>query len=604
MSDKDEKREYFLSVYRHSMAHVMAKAVMEIFGKENVQIAIGPQIDDGFYYDFMLPRTITNEDHKTIEDKMREILKRREDWTCKEVTKDEALEIFKDQKYKVELINDLPADEKITIYYTGDDFVDLCRGPHIANSQELMNVSYKVKSVSGSYWRGNEKNDQLQRIYMYCFPSKQEMKAHLDFVKEAMERDHKKIGPEQELFMFDESAPGMPYWLPRGFKMYNAILDFWRKLHDEYGYQEILAPVINHKNLWETSGHWGHYKENMFLVTNASSDEETDEEVIDTDIQYAIKPMNCPNAINVYKNGLHSYKELPLRYSETQVIHRREKSGELNGLFRVQMFHQDDDHTFLTEEMIEDEIGDIMDIAKYIYETFGLTYEAELSTRPDDFMGAPELWDAAEASLKRILDKKYGEGGYEINEGDGAFYGPKIDLKMKDCIGREWQMGTIQLDFQLPLNFDLRYVAADGTQKRPVMIHRAIFGSFERFIGILIENFKGVFPFWMSPYQVGIVPIRPEHNEYAKKVEKTLRKAGVRVEADYSDENMKTKIKGFKKYKEPYILILGDKEAEEGTVSVNVRGNKQMNGIKLDDFVNLCKIQIEEHTLDLIDSVQ
>ncbi|MBP3718409.1 MAG: threonine--tRNA ligase [Eubacterium sp.] len=603
MSDKDEKKEYFLSVYRHSMAHIMAKAVMEIFGKENVQIAIGPQIDDGFYYDFMLPRTITNDDHKAIEDKMREILKRREDWTCKEVSKDEALEIFKDQKYKVELINDLPADEKITIYYTGEDFVDLCRGPHISNSQELMNVSYKIKSVSGSYWRGNEKNDQLQRIYMYCFPSKQELKAHLDFVKEAMERDHKKIGPEQELFMFDESAPGMPYWLPRGFKMYNAIQSFWRDLHEEYGYQEILAPVINHKNLWETSGHWGHYKENMFLVTNASTDEKTGEEVIDTDIQYAIKPMNCPNAINVYKNGLHSYKELPLRFSETQVIHRREKSGELNGLFRVQMFHQDDDHTFLTEDMIEDEIGDIMDIATHIYETFGLTYEAELSTRPDDFMGEPELWDAAEASLKRILDKKYGEGGYEINEGDGAFYGPKIDLKMKDCIVREWQMGTIQLDFQLPLNFDLRYVAADGTQKRPVMIHRAIFGSFERFIGILIENFKGAFPFWMSPYQVGIVPIRPEHNEYAKQVEKTLRKAGIRVEADYSDENMKTKIKGFKKFKEPYILILGDKEAEENTVSVNVRGNKQMNGVPLDTFVQLCKKQIEEHTLDLIDTI-
>ena len=598
-----DNKEYFLSVYRHSMAHVMAKAVMEIFGKENVQMAIGPQIDDGFYYDFMLPRTITNEDHKAIEDKMREILKRREDWTVKEVSKDEALEIFKGQKYKEELINDLPADEKITVYYTGDDFVDLCRGPHISNSQELMNVSYKVKSVSGSYWRGNEKNDQLQRIYMYCFPSKQELKAHLDFVKEAMERDHKKIGPEQELFMFDESAPGMPYWLPRGFKMYNAILDFWRKLHEEYGYQEILAPVINHKNLWETSGHWGHYKENMFLVTNATVDEETGKEEINTDIQYAIKPMNCPNAINVYKNGLHSYKELPLRYSETQVIHRREKSGELNGLFRVQMFHQDDDHTFLTEDMIEDEIGDIMDIAKYIYETFGLTYEAELSTRPEDFMGAPELWDAAEASLKRILDKKYGEGGYEINEGDGAFYGPKIDLKMKDCIGREWQMGTIQLDFQLPLNFDLRYVAADGSQKRPVMIHRAIFGSFERFIGILIENFKGVFPFWMSPYQVGIVPIRPEHNEYAKTVEKALRKAGIRVEADYSDENMKTKIKGFKKFKEPYILILGDKEAEEGTVSVNVRGNKQMNGVSLADFVELCKKQVEEHTLELIDTI-
>ncbi|MBP3233850.1 MAG: threonine--tRNA ligase [Eubacterium sp.] len=602
--DKDEKKEYFLSVYRHSLAHIMAKAVMEIFGKDNVQIAIGPQIDDGFYYDFMLPRAITTDDYKTIEDKMRDIIKRREDWICKEVSKDEASSIFKGQKYKEELIRDLPEDEKITVYYTGDDFVDLCRGPHISNSQELMNTAFKVKSASGSYWRGDEKNDQLQRIYMYAFPSKQELKAHLDFVKEAMERDHKKIGPEQELFMFDESAPGMPYWLPRGFKMYNAILEFWRDLHERHGYQEILAPVLNHKRLWETSGHWGHYKENMFLITTANVDEKTDEEIIDTDVQYAVKPMNCPNAINVYKNGLHSYKELPIRYSETQVIHRREKSGELNGLFRVQMFHQDDDHTFLTEDMIEDEIGDIMDIAKYIYETFGLTYSAELSTRPDDFMGAPELWDAAEDSLKRILDKKYGEGGYEINEGDGAFYGPKIDLKMKDCIGREWQMGTIQLDFQLPLNFDLRYVAQDGSQKRPVMIHRAIFGSFERFIGILIENFKGVFPFWMSPFQVGVVPIRPEHNEYAAEVVEALREAGIRVEADYSDENMKTKIKGFKKYKEPYILILGDKEAEEKTVSVNVRGNKQMNSVPLDAFIDICKKQIKEHSLELIDTYE
>ena len=573
--EKEEYRDYYLSVYRHSLAHVMAKAVMEIFGKENVQIAIGPQIADGFYYDFMLPRTITNDDYKAIEDKMREILKRREDWTVKEVSKEEALEIFAGQKYKEELINDLPDGEKITVYYTGDDFVDLCRGPHISNSQELMNAAFKVKSVSGSYWRGDEHNDQLQRVYMYAFPSKEELKDHLAFVKEAMERDHKKIGPEQELFMFDESAPGMPYWLPRGFKMYNAILNFWRDLHEKHGYQEILSPVINHKNLWETSGHWGHYKENMFLVTNASVNPETDEEVIDTDVQYAIKPMNCPNAINVYKNGLHSYKELPLRYSETQVIHRREKSGELNGLFRVQMFHQDDDHTFLTEDMIEDEIGDIMDIAKYIYETFGLTYAAELSTRPDDFMGAPELWDAAEASLKRILDKKYGEGNYEINEGDGAFYGPKIDLKMKDCIGREWQMGTIQLDFQLPLNFDLKYVSQDGSLKRPVMIHRAIFGSFERFIGILIENFKGSFP----------------------------RKNGVRVEADYSDENMKNKIKKFKNFKDPYILILGDQEAENNTVSVNLRGNKQMKDVPLDTFIKICQKLNRDHSLDLIESV-
>jgi threonyl-tRNA synthetase (EC 6.1.1.3)/Ser-tRNA(Thr) hydrolase (EC 3.1.1.-) len=581
----------------------MAKAVMEIFGKENVQIAIGPQIADGFYYDFMLPRTVTNDDYKVIEDKMREILKRREDWTCKEVSKEEALEIFAGQKYKEELINDLPADEKITVYYTGEDFVDLCRGPHISNSQELMNAAFKVKSVSGSYWRGDEHNDQLQRIYMYAFPSKEELKEHLAFVKEAMERDHKKIGPEQELFMFDESAPGMPYWLPRGFKMYNAILNFWRELHEKYGYQEILSPVINHKYLWETSGHWGHYKENMFLVTNASIDKETGDETIDTDVQYAIKPMNCPNAINVYKNGLHSYKELPLRYSETQVIHRREKSGELNGLFRVQMFHQDDDHTFLTEDMIEDEIGDIMDIAKYIYETFGLTYEAELSTRPEDFMGEPELWDAAEASLKKILDKKYGEGGYEINEGDGAFYGPKIDLKMKDCIGREWQMGTIQLDFQLPLNFDLKYVSQDGSLKRPVMIHRAIFGSFERFIGIIIENFKGSFPFWCSPFQVGVVPIREAHNPYAKMVVDLLRKNGVRVEVDYSDENMKNKIKKFKNYKDPYILILGDQEAENNTVSVNLRGNKQMKDVPLDTFIKMCQKLNREHSLELIESV-
>ena len=598
---KEEYKEYYLANYRHSMAHILAKAVIEIFGKENVQYAIGPQIDDGMYYDFVLPRTVTKDDYKAIEDKMREIIKRREDFKRVEIGRAEALEVFKDQKFKTELIQDLPEDTLLTLYYTGDDFVDLCRGPHVDNSQDLMNAAFQIKSVSGAYWRGDENRDQLQRIYVYVFPDKNALKDHLAFIKEAMERDHKKIGPEQELFMFDETAPGMPYWLPRGFKLYNAMLNFWRGIHEEHGYQEILAPVINHRRLWETSGHWGHYKENMFLVTHASTDEKTGDEVINTDIQYAMKPMNCPNAINVYKNVLHSYKELPLRYSETQVIHRREKSGELNGLFRVQMFHQDDDHTFLTDDMIEDEIGDIMDIAKYIYETFGLTYAAELSTRPDDFMGDPELWDAAEASLKRILDKKYGEGNYEINEGDGAFYGPKIDLKMKDCIGREWQMGTIQLDFQLPLNFDLKYVAADGTQKRPVMIHRAIFGSFERFIGILIENFKGAFPFWLSPFQVGVVPIREEHNEYAKKVVKALRAAGIRVEADYSDDNMKNKIKGFKKFKEPYILVLGDKEAEEGTVSINIRGNKQANGVPLEKFAQICRKQNTEYTLELVE---
>ncbi len=584
-------REEFLQVYRHSLAHILAKAVIEMFGRENVQYAIGPQIADGFYYDFLLPRNLGPNDFTAIENKMREIMKRRETWTRKEVTRAEALEMFADQKFKTELIQDLPEDELITVYYTGDDFVDLCRGPHVENSQELLSAAFSIKSVSGAYWRGDEKRDSLQRIYVYAFPDKAALKAHLDLIKEAMERDHKKLGPQQDLFMFDPTAPGMPYWLPRGWKLFNALLQFWREIHDEHGYQEISAPVINNKTLWETSGHWGHYKENMFLIPGTAEDE--------SDF-YAAKPMNCPNAIMVYKRETRSYKDLPLRFSETDVIHRKEKSGELNGLFRVQMFRQDDDHTLLMDSQIEDEISDIMDIAGQIYGTFGLTYEAELSTRPDDFMGEIELWDQAEASLKNILDKKYGEGNYEINEGDGAFYGPKIDLKMRDALGREWQMGTIQLDFQLPLNFDLKYTASDGTQKRPVMIHRAIFGSFERFIGILIENFKAAFPFWMSPVQVGIVPIRVEHNDYAKKVADALRKHRIRFEVDYADKNMKEKIKTYKTYKDPFILVVGDKEAEQNTVSVNIRGmNKTVYGVPLDRFLEVCDLLNEEHTLEL-----
>ncbi len=588
------KAEY-LDRYRHSMSHILAKAVIEIFGKENVQYAIGPQIADGFYYDFLLPRTLSKDDYEMIENKMREILKRKEAWTCEEVTKAEALEIFKDQKFKLELIQDLPDDEKITTYRTGDDFIDLCRGPHVENSQDLLGVAFKVKSISGAYWRGDEKRDMLQRIYVYAFPTKDELKEHLKMIQEALERDHKKIGPQLDLFMFDETAPGMPYWLPRGWKLYNALLSFWRDLHDQYGYQEISAPVINNKKLWVTSGHWGHYVNNMFILPGENGIEGED--------TFAAKPMNCPNAIMVYKRDLHSYKDLPLRYSETDVIHRKEKSGELNGLFRVQMFRQDDDHTLLAEDQIEDEIGKIMELAGKIYGTFGLTYEAELSTRPEDFMGDIELWNKAEASLKKILMNKYGEGNFEINEGDGAFYGPKIDLKMRDCIGREWQMGTIQLDFQLPLNFDLKYVAQDGTQKRPVMIHRAIFGSMERFIGILIENFKGAFPFWLSPVQVGIVPIRPEHNAYAEAIADKLRRAHIRFEVDYTDKNMKEKIKTYKNYKDPYILVVGDKEAAEGTVSVNMRGNnRQIHDIPLDDFISVCRRMNEEYTLELADT--
>ena len=599
--NKEEYKKFYSEVYRHSLAHILAKSVMEIFGKENVQIAIGPQIADGFYYDFILPRTLTNDDFKTIEDKMHEVIKRREVWNVKELSREEALKEFADQKFKVELINDLPEGEKITVYYTGDDFEDLCRGPHVANSQELMNAAFKVKSVSGAYWRGDEHRDQLQRIYVYAFETKQELSEHLKLIKEAMERDHKKLGPQLDLFMFDETAPGMPYWLPRGWRLYNALLDYWRSVHDIHGYQEISAPVINNKQLWVTSGHWGHYRNNMFLVPGFELDDNGkriyDDESNST---YAAKPMNCPNAINVYRRKLNSYKELPIRISQVDVIHRKEKSGELNGLFRVQEFRQDDAHIFVTEDQIASEIKDIMEIATEIYNTFGLTYRVELSTRPDDYMGDIEVWNNAEKALKDILDKTYGEGKYEINEGDGAFYGPKIDLQMKDCLGREWQMGTIQLDFQLPLNFDLKYVADDGTYKRPVMIHRAIFGSLERFIGILIENFKGLFPFWLSPFQVGIVPIMPEHNEYAKEVLEALRAAGVRAEADFSDHNMKAKNKDFHNNRDPFIVVLGNKEAENKTVAITARGNKKLNDVPLDEFIKMCQKLNAEHSLELL----
>ena len=587
-------KEKYLEVYRHSLAHILAKAVIELYGKD-VQYAIGPQIADGFYYDFKFPEgvSIQESDFRKIEDKMREIIKRREDWTVKEVSKQEALDLFKDQKYKTELIKDLPEGEKITIYWTGDDYVDLCRGPHVDNSQELMSAAFEIRSVSGAYWRGDEHNDSLTRIYAYAFPDKQQLKEHKALIREAKERDHKKIGPQLDLFMFDETAPGMPYWLPRGWKVFNALLDFWRGIHEAHGYQEISGPVVSKKELWVTSGHWAHYQDGMFVIPG-EDDNDT----------YALKPMNCPNAIKVYMNKARSYRELPLRINQVDVIHRKEKSGELNGLFRVQMFRQDDAHTLVTEDQIASEIKDIMDIATEIYGTFGLTYKAELSTRPDDYMGDIEVWNKAEADLKDILEKSYGAGNYEMNEGDGAFYGPKIDLKMKDALGREWQMGTIQLDFQLPLNFDMKYTAADSTIKRPVMIHRAIFGSMERFIGILIENFKGAFPFWLSPYQVGIVPIRQEHNDYAKEVETLLRKNHIRVEADYSEANMKNKIKTFKNYKDPYILVLGDKEKENRTVSINLRGsNKQLNDVPLDVFLDMCDQMVEEHSLDLLDHI-
>ena len=607
-------KEQFKEVYRHSLAHIMAKAVIEIFGKESVQLAIGPQIGDGCYYDFLLPRAVTADDYKTIENKMREIIKRREDWTCLELSRAEALELFRNQKYKVELIEDLPEDEKITVYKTGDDFVDLCRGPHVSNSQELMSVAYQVRSASSAYWRGDEKRDMLQRIYLYAFETKDELKAHIAWVKEALERDHKKIGAALDLFTFQDTAPGMAYWLPRGWIMYRELMKFVRELQDEYGYTEISAPLINNKRLWIVSGHWAHYVNNMFLIPGITEGVEPETEIkeasapcscysIEAEDTMAAKPMNCPNAMMTYKRRSHSYKELPIRDSEMDVLHRKEKSGQLNGLFRVQEFRQDDDHTFVTEDMIRDEIMRIIELADREYKTFGITYRAEFSTRPDDYMGDIEVWNKAEASLKQILDEKYGEGNYEINEGDGAFYGPKIDLQIKDALGREWQCGTVQLDFQLPHNFGLTYQDQDGTLKMPIVIHRALLGSFERFTGIITEHFKGAFPFWLCPYQVALVPIRTSHNEYAEKVEKALTAAGVRVEADYTDTHMNNKIKKFRGYKDPYILVLGDKEAAENTVSINIRGNKKLNDVPVEKFLELCDRMNKTHCLDIIDTL-
>ena len=611
-----------LERYRHSMAHILAKAMVELYGKD-VQYAIGPQIEDGAYYDFLLPKNLTEDDFPAIENKMREIIKRRETWTREELSREDALKLFASQKFKKELIEDLPEGEVISVYHTGDDFVDLCRGPHVENSQDLMNAAFQIKSVSGAYWRGDEHRDQLQRVYLFIFPDKNALKEHLKWLKEAQERDHKKLGKELDLFMFDETAPGMPYWLPRGWKMYQALL---QKRH---GYTEISAPLINNKKLWLISGHWAHYINNMFMVPGVSgwlkadadlsgvmenpNDPSLPEKTVKIQagsVLYnrenmdtmAAKPMNCPNAMLTYKRRNRSYKELPIRYSEYDVLHRKEKSGQMNGLFRVQEFRQDDDHTFVMESQIEAEIADIISIADEVYKTFGVTYRAELSTRPEDFMGDIEVWNRAEAALKKILTKTYGEGGFEINEGDGAFYGPKIDLQIKDALGREWQCGTVQLDFQLPHNFGCSFQNAEGEQEMPVVLHRAIYGSLERFIGIIIENFKGSFPFWLSPEQVGIVPIREEHNAYARKVYDALSELGLRAEVDYTDKNMKEKIKTYKNYKDPYILVLGDKEASENTVSINLRGsNKQVNNIPLDRFLSVCQKMQKEHTLELIE---
>ena len=557
-------------LYWHTTSHIMAQAVKRLF--PNAKVAIGPSIENGFYYDFDVEKPFSEEDLRAIEDEMKKIIKEDLEIERFELPREEALKLMneKEEPYKVELINDLPEGEVISFYKQGE-FTDLCRGPHLPTTGAVKAI--KLLTSSGAYWRGDEHNKMLQRIYGISFPKASQLDEYLNMIEEAKKRDHRKLGKELDLFFFDETAPGMAYWMPKGFKMMNILIDFWRKEHEKRGYLEFSGPQLNSSELWKTSGHWDHYKEDMFVLTDSDGKEQ------------ALKPMNCPNAIKIFASTLRSYKDLPLRFNDIDVIHRNEKSGQLNGLFRVRMFRQDDAHNFITENQIGSEIKDIIEIAKYLYGIFGLDFELTLSTRPDDYMGDIELWNKAEDNLKSVLDELCGENQYRINEGDGAFYGPKIDIKMKDCLGREWQMGTVQVDFQLPLRFNLSYIDSNGEKKTPILIHRALFGSFERFIGIITEHFAGAFPVWLSPVQVKVLPISDNQKEYANIVVKELNKVGLRVELDDRQEKIGYKIREAQLQKTPYMLILGDKEVEANAVGVRARKEGDIGAMKLEDFI-------------------
>ncbi len=565
--------------YWHTTSHIMAQAIKRLYPE--IKLAIGPSIDNGFYYDFDTEKPFTPEMLEAIEKEMKKIIK--EDLPIErfELPRKEAIKFMeeKEEPYKVELINDLPEDSVISFYKQGE-FTDLCAGPHVMSTGKIKAV--KLLSSSGAYWRGNEKNKMLQRIYGISFPKASQVDEYVNMIEEAKKRDHRKLGKELELFFFDETAPGMAYWMPKGFTMMNTLIDFWRKEHKKRGYQEFSGPQLNSSELWKISGHWDHYKEDMFVLTDADGNEQ------------ALKPMNCPNSIKIYQAKLRSYKDLPLRFNDVDVIHRNEKSGQLNGLFRVRMFRQDDSHNYITEEQIGSEIKDIIEIAKQLYSVFGLEYKLTLSTRPEeDFMGEIETWDKAENDLRKVLDEICGEGNYQVNEGDGAFYGPKIDIKMKDCLGREWQMGTVQLDFQLPQRFNLHYIDKDGNKKTPIMVHRALFGSFDRFIGIITEHFAGAFPTWLAPVQVRILPIADSHKEYAEKLKEKLEEYDIRVELDEREEKIGYKIREAQLQKIPYMLIIGDKEVEANAVGVRSRKDGDIGAMSVEDFINKIEEEIK-----------
>ena len=565
LTAKDEKG---LAALRHTTSHVMAQAVKRLY--PNTKLAIGPSIADGFYYDMEFETPLTSDDFEKIEAEMKKIVK--EDLKIERFTlpREKAIEFMKEKEepYKVELIEDLPEGEEISFYQQGE-FVDLCAGPHLMSTKEV-GKAFKIMSLAGAYWRGDEHNQMLTRLYATAFAKKDELEAYITMMEEAKKRDHRKLGKELGLFMMHEAGPGFPFFLPKGMVLKNTLLDYWREIHRKAGYVEISTPVILNRSLWETSGHWDHYKNNMYTT------------VIDGE-DYAIKPMNCPGGVLVYASEPRSYRDLPLRMGELGLVHRHEKSGQLHGLMRVRCFTQDDAHIFMTPEQIKDEIKGVAGLINEVYSLFGFQYHVELSTRPEDSMGSDEDWEMATDALRSALDEL--QLPYVVNEGDGAFYGPKIDFHLVDCIGRTWQCGTIQLDFQLPQRFELEYVGADGENHRPIMIHRVVFGSIERFIGILIEHFAGAFPTWLAPVQVKVLPISDKYMDYAQNVLNKLTEAGIRAEVDTRAEKIGYKIREAQTAKIPYMLVVGQKEEEENTVSVRSRAAGDEGARSLDTFI-------------------
>ena len=569
--DSDEGKHAF----RHTASHILAQAVKRLYPE--TKLAIGPSIDNGFYYDMEKDTPFTQDDLEKIEKEMKKIVKENLEITCFTKPRDEAIAFMKERNepYKVELIEDLPEDSVISFYQQGE-FVDLCAGPHLMTTKPVK--AFKLTSIAGAYWRGDEHNQMLTRIYGTAFTKKAELDAYLTMMEEAKKRDHRKLGKELGLFMMREEGPGFPFFLPKGMTLKNTLIDYWREIHLREGYQEVSTPVILSRKLWETSGHWDHYKENMYTT------------VID-DEDYAIKPMNCPGGMLVYKSQPRSYRDLPLRIGELGLVHRHEKSGQLHGLMRVRCFTQDDAHIFMTQDQITDEIKGVTRLINEVYSQFGFDYFVELSTRPDNSMGSDEDWEMATNGLRNALDEMGLK--YIVNEGDGAFYGPKIDFHLRDSIGRTWQCGTIQLDFQLPQRFEAEYVAEDGTKKRPIMIHRVCFGSIERFIGILIEHFAGKFPVWLAPVQVKVIPVSEKSMEYAQGVYDQLKAAGIRTELDRKDEKVGYKIRQAQLEKVPFMLVLGEKEAAEGKITVRSRDKGDLGVADLSAFIADVKKMIE-----------